>query len=180
MKKIMSLLVAMFSLGMNMVAVEPADAAKSYTIALTLIVEEAATNFALYDDEGNQDSAHGRKKCSDDNPIWLNPNPTSTSDIAKSMKVNKNTRVKVKSDSGRTVGIGTLSKVGWIKDREEQDEDEEIGYIIYGTCTYSQSIKVSKSAFYSIELSGTKTPVNPFDISFQDLMKKKWKLTLTV
>jgi hypothetical protein len=112
--------------------------------------------------------------------MWLNPDPVSTSDILKYQKIGNKSKIKVKNDSGKIVGIGTLSKVGWKKDRSEEDEDPEIGTVVYGTCTYSQSIKVTKSNFYSIEFSGTNTEIPAFDIALSDLIKKKWKLTLTI
>ena len=157
-----------------------AQSATSYTLNLTIIDEDAATNIALYNDDGDQSTKHGVKKCSDSKVIWLNPDPYDTSDILKYQKIGNKSKIKVKSDSGKIVGIGTLSKVSWKKDRSEEDDDPEIGTIVYGTCSYSQSIKVFKSNFYSIEFSGTNTEIPAFDISLADLIKKKWKLTLTI
>ena len=157
-----------------------AHSATTYTLNLTIIDEDATTNVALYDDAGDQSVSHGRKKCSDTKLMWLNPDPISTSDLIKYQKIGNKSKIKVKNDSGKIVGIGTLSVVGWIKDRVEEDEDPEIGTVVYGTCTYSQKIKVSKSNFYSIEFSGTNVEVPSFDIALSDLIKKKWKLTLTI
>lgn len=157
-----------------------ANSATNYTLNLTIIDEEASTNIALYSGEGDLNQSHGKKKCTGEKVFWINPNATSTNDLAKWTKIGNKTKVKVKNDSGKIVGIGTLSKVGWKKDREEIDEDPEIGLKVYGTCTYSQVIKVSKSNFYSIEFSGTNTVVPSFDISLSDLIKKKWNLTLTI
>jgi hypothetical protein len=167
-------------LAMGLGSTVPAQSATSYTLKLTIIDEDAATNVALYDDAGDQSTKHGVKKCSDSKLMWLNPDPVSTSDILKYQKIGNKSKIKVKNDSGKIVGIGTLSKVGWIKDRAEEDEDPEIGTIVYGTCTYSQKIKVFKSNFYSIEFSGTNTEIPAFDISLSELIKKKWKLTLTI
>jgi hypothetical protein len=167
-------------LAMGLGSTVPSQSATSYTLKLTIIDEDAATNVALYDDAGDQSTKHGVKKCSDSKLMWLNPDPVSTSDILKYQKIGNKSKIKVKNDSGKIVGIGTLSKVGWKKDRSEEDEDPEIGTVVYGTCTYSQSIKVTKSNFYSIEFSGTNTEIPAFDIALSDLIKKKWKLTLTI
>jgi hypothetical protein len=167
-------------LALAMASTVTAHSATSYTLTLTIIDEDATTNIRLYDDAGDQSTKHGVKKCSDSKVMWLNPYASSTSDLIKYQKIGNKSKIKVKNDSGKIVGIGTLSTVGWKKDREEIDEDPEIGTIVYGTCTYSQKIKVSKSNFYSIEFSGTNTEVPPFDIALTDLIKKKWKLTLTI
>ena len=157
-----------------------AYSATTYTLNLTIIDEDAFTNVGLYDDDGDQSVKHGIKNCSTSKAMWINPEPYNTSDIIKFQKIGNKSKIKVKSDTGKIVGIGTLSKVGWIKDRVEEDEDPEIGTIVYGTCTYSQAIKISKSNFYSIEFSGTNADVPSFDIAFTDLVKKKWKLTLKI
>lgn len=157
-----------------------AHSVTTYTLTLTIIDEDADTNIALYDDAGDQSAKHGIKKCSDSKVMWINPYASSTSDLIKYQKIGNKSKIKVKNDSGKIVGIGTLSTVGWKKDREEVDEDPEIGTIVYGTCIYSQKIKVSKSNFYSIEFSGTNTEIPSFDIALSDLIKKKWKLTLTI
>ena len=154
-------------------------AATTYTLKLTIIDEEGATNVGLYDDAGDQSVQHGKKECSEAKKMYINPDPTSTSDIVKYQKIGNTSKIKVKNDSGKIVGIGTLSKIGWKKDRVEND-DPEIGPIVYGTCSYSQKIKVSKSNFYSIEFSGTNVDVPSFDIALSDLIKKKWKLKLTI
>ena len=167
-------------LAFAMASTVTAHSATSYTLTLTIIDEDAATNIGLYDDTGDQSTKHGIKNCSDAKMSYINPNWSSTSDLIKYQKIGNKSKIKVKNDSGKIVGIGTLSTVGWKKDREEVDEDPEIGTIVYGTCIYSQKIKVSKSNFYSIEFSGTNTEIPSFDIALSDLIKKKWKLTLTI
>jgi hypothetical protein len=156
-----------------------ANSATTYTLNLTIIDEDAAKNVSLYDDDplGNQDVKHGIKVCSDPTSWYFNPDPNDIQ-ITKKQRIGTKTKIKVKSDTGRIVGIGTLSKVGWIKDREV--DEGEYGLIVYGTCTYTKAIKVSKSNFYSIEFSGTNLNVPAFDIAFTDLVKKKWKLTLKI
>lgn len=151
-----------------------AQSATTYTLNLTIIDEVAAKNVALTDNEGDQSIKHGIKECSDPKSIYFTPDLTG---IIKYQRIGTKTKIRVKSDTGRIVGIGTLSKVGWIKDREEETE---YGLFVYGTCTYSKAIKVSKSNFYSIEFSGTNLNVPAFDIAFTDLVKKKWKLTLKI
>jgi hypothetical protein len=180
MKRLKVALIAATALALGMVSTVSSHSAPSYTLNLTIVDEDATTNVALYDDEGDQSASHGRKKCSSAKLMWLNPDPISTSDIIRYQKIGNKSKIKVKNDSGKIVGIGTLSVVGWKEDRVEENEDPEIGTVVYGTCTYSQKIKVSKSNFYSIEFSGTNVEVPSFDIALSDLIKKKWKLTLTI
>ena len=165
---------------LNLMGVPAGNSASSYTINLTIIDEDAATNVALYDDDGDQSSAHGKKKCTDSKVLWLNPNPRTTSDIIKYQKIGNRTQIKIKNDSGKVVGLGTLSKVSWIKDREEIDDDPEIGLQVFGTCVYSQKIRVKSSDFYSIEFANSNSEITPYDISLSELKKKKFKLTLQV
>lgn len=169
-----------FSLFISQINIFQANAASRYKINLTIVDEDASTNVALYDDDGDQSSAHGKKKCANAKVMWLNQNAISTSDIIKYQKVGNKTQIKIKNDSGKVVGLGTLSKVGWIKDREEMDDDPDIGLVVYGTCTYSQVITVKASDFYSLEFANTNAKITPYDISASDLKKKKWKLTLQV
>jgi hypothetical protein len=179
MNRLKFVLIATTALALGMVGAVNSNSATTYTLKLTIIDEDAATNIAVYGDE-DQSVKGAIKNCSTAKEMWLNPNPQSTSDIIKFQKIGNKSKIKVKNDSGKIVGIGTLSKVGWIKDREELDDDSSSGIIVYGTCTYSQSIKVSKSNFYSIEFSGTNTDIPSFDVALTDLIKKKWKLTLTI
>jgi hypothetical protein len=153
------------------------SAATTYTINLTVLEEASALNIALYDDEG-QSISDGVKKCKSKEISWINHNATSKYDLVKSTKIGNQTKVKIKNDSSKIVGLGTLSTVIWRYDRSEVDDNPDIGTIVYGTCIYSQKIKVTLSDFYSIELVGVAT--EPFDISLADLKKKKWKLTLTI
>jgi hypothetical protein len=159
-----------------------AQSATTYTLNLTIIDKDAAKNVVLYDDDplGNQDIKHGIKVCSDPESWYFNPNLNKYDlEVIKDLnRITTTTKIKVKSDTGRIVGLGTLSKVGWIKDRET--DEGEGGLKVYGTCTYTKAIKVSKSNFYSIEFSGTNLNVPAFDIAFTDLVKKKWKLTLKI
>ena len=158
-----------------------ANSASTYTLNLTIIDKDADKAVTLYDDDplGNQDVKHGIKVCSDPESWYFNPNLNKyDTEVMKDLnRITTTTKIKVKSDTGRIVGLGTLSKVGWKKDREE---DGEYGLKVYGTCTYSKAIKVSKSNFYSIEFSGTNLKVPAFDIAFTDLVKMKWKLTLKI
>ena len=159
-----------------------AQSATTYTLNLMIIDKDADKAVSLYDDDplGNQDVKHGIKVCSDPESWYFKPNrDTYDTEIIKYLnRITTTTKIKVKSDTGRIVGLGSLSKVGWKKDREE--DDEQGGLVVYGTCTYSKAIKVSKSNFYSIEFSGTNLKVPAFDIAFTDLVKMKWKLTLKI
>jgi len=155
-----------------------AHSATTYTLTLTLIDKDAASKITLFDDEGDQSASHGRKTCSVAKLMWLNEDPSGLDDMVYYQKIGNKSKVRVKSDSGRIVGIGTLSRVDWKRDRVVVEP--EYGPIVYGTCIYSQKIKVSKSNFYSIEFSGTNVQVSTFDIALSDLIKKKWKLTLYI
>ena len=158
---------------------QQAQASGTYKINLTIVDEEAAKNVALYDDDGDQSTKHGLKKCASSKLLWLNSGASSTSDLIHYQKIGNNTQVKVLNDSGKVVGLGTLSKVNWIRDRA-QDEGSDIGTVVYGTCTYSQVITVKASDFYSISLPNANEEISPYDISLSDLKRKKFKLTMTV
>lgn len=181
MKKITSkskIWILAMSLVASFVTASQSEAATTYTINLRVIDSDSATNIALYDDSGDQSASHGVKECSDSKVMWINRNASRASDIMKFTKVGNRTKIKVKNDSGKVVGLGTLSKVSWLQDREEMDDDPEIGLVVFGTCIYSQKIKVKASDFYSIEISGL--DAEPFDVSLASLKKKKWNLTLTI
>ena len=160
-----------------LINVIPANAATTYKLNLTVIEEAAIGQIALYDDEGDQSAKHGLKECTSDKIFYVNSNATSTSDIAKLTKVGNRTQVKVKNDSGKVVGLGTLSKVKWTKTEAYEDDDPEIGYVVKGTCTYSAVITLKVSDFYSIEIPNMTTP---YDVSLADLKADKWKLILTI
>jgi hypothetical protein len=178
-KKISSVTLGI-ALAMNALTfIQPAQAAGTYKITLTVIDEDAAKNVALYDDDGDQSVKHGLRKCADSKVLWLKSGASSTSDLIHYQKIGNKTQVKILNDSGKVVGLGTLSKVGWVKDRAE-DGGEDIGNVVYGTCTYSQVITVKASDFYSISLPNANVEISPYDISLSDIKKKKFKLTLTL
>jgi hypothetical protein len=80
-------------LAMGLGSTVPAQSATSYTLKLTIIDEDAATNVALYDDAGDQSTKHGVKKCSDSKLMWLNPDQVSTSDILKYQKIGNKSKI---------------------------------------------------------------------------------------
>lgn len=141
----------------------PASAASTYT--LNLSVYESEEYMGLFSDE-NQTAAGGAKKCL--RGFFLGA-------TLKKMIVQKSSKVKIFNESAKVVGLGSLSKVTWKKAGTDFDADGE-EYPL-GNCIFSGQIKLKKADFYSIEIAGVD---EPFDIEFSDLVKKKWKLTLTI
>jgi hypothetical protein len=140
-----------------------AAAASTYT--LNLSVYESEGYMGLFSDE-DQTAAGGAKKCLRGFFLGLG--------LTK-MVVKKSSKVKIFNESGKVVGLGSLSTVTWKKAGTEVDSDGE-EYPV-GNCIFSGKIKLKKADFYSIEIAGVD---EPFDIEFSDLVKKKWKLTLTL
>ena len=77
-------------------------------------------------------------------------------------KIAKGDPIKFKNESGKTVGIGKLSKAFAI-------EDEGSFY-----CGYTATVTVGAAKFYSVTIDGREGP----DYSFAELKKKKWKVSL--
>jgi hypothetical protein len=140
-----------------------ATAASTYT--LNLSVYESEGYMGLFSDE-DQTAAGGAKKCLRGFFLGLG--------LTK-MVVKKSSKVKIFNESGKVVGLGSLSNVTWKKAGTEVDSDGE-EYPV-GNCIFSGKIKLKKADFYSIEIAGVD---EPFDTEFSDLVKKKWKLTLTL
>ena len=140
-----------------------AAAASTYT--LNLSVYESEGYMGLFSDE-DQTAAGGAKKCLRGFFLGLS--------LTK-MVVKKSSKVKIFNESGKVVGLGSLSNVTWKKAGTEVDSDGD-EYPV-GNCIFSGKIKLKKADFYSIEIAGVD---EPFDTEFSDLVKKKWKLTLTL
>ena len=140
-----------------------ASAASTYT--LNLSVYESEEYMGLFSDE-SQTAAGGAKKCL--RGFFLGA-------TLKKMIVKKSSKVKIFNESAKVVGLGSLSTVTWKKAGTDLDADGE-EYPV-GNCIFSGKIKLKKADFYSIEIDGVD---EPFDIEFSDLVKKKWKLTLTI
>jgi hypothetical protein len=109
-------------------------------------------------------------------------------------------RVKVTSASGATAGLGNLNSVlasnirwevsientaDWDSDVDypyENEEDDptysEGGYeyvFFTANCVYSGNVTLIKSNAYTIYIDGARGP----EYSYAELVKKKWKVTLT-
>jgi hypothetical protein len=147
-------------------AVNPTTASAASTYTLNLSVYESDGLLGLFSDE-SQTAAAGAKKC-------LRGFYFSGASINK-MIVTKSSKVKVLNESSKMVGLGTLSTLTWKKAGTDVDSDG-VEYPV-GNCIFSAKIKLKKSDFYSIQITGVD---ETFDISHSDLVKKKWKLTLTI
>ena len=143
--------------------VNPPTVSAASTYTLNLSVYESEGYMGLFSDEA-QTAAGGAKKCLRG---FFSGFPV------KKMTISKSSKVKVFNESGKVVGLGSLSNVTWKKTGVDLDADGE-EYPI-GNCTFTGKIKVKKADFYSISITGVD---EPFDVEFSDLVKKKWKLTL--
>jgi hypothetical protein len=143
----------------------PTTSSAASTYTLNLSAYEAEGFIGLFSDEV-QTPAGGAKKCLRG---FFGGFPLTKMIITKSSKV------KVFNESGKVVGLGSLSTVSWKKTGVDFDADGE-EYPV-GNCIFSGKIKVKKADFYSISIAGVD---EPFDVEFSDLVKKKWKLTLTL
>ena len=138
-----------------------ASAASTYT--LNLSVYESEGFMGLFSDE-NQTPAGGAKKCLRG---FFSGYPM------KKMTILKSSKVKVLNESGKVVGLGTLSGVTWKKAATDLDADG-VEYPL-GNCIFSTKLKVKKADFYSIQITGLD---EAYDVSFSELGADKWKLTL--
>ncbi len=176
--KIFLVAIMMSVLG-NLIFPQSANASKTYNLKLTVIEKNTEGKQGIYDGDGDLlDRRNGIKVCSDSKRIV----DVSDSGILYS-KINLGTKVRIIDGSGKLLTIASLRKVDWIQtgtprysftDREKGVEVNTVD----GTCTFSQSIKLPKSSFYSFQLSGVDGSFPTFDYSAKDLSKMKWKLTL--
>lgn len=140
-----------------------ASAASTYTLSLT--VYESEGYMGLFSDE-SQTPAGGAKKCLRG---FFSGYPM------EKMTITKSSKVKVVNESGKVVGLGSLSTLVWKKAGTDLDADG-VEYPL-GNCIFSTKIKLKKADFYSIQITGLS---GGYDISFSDLVADKWKLTLTL
>lgn len=141
------------------------NAAAAATYTLNLSVYEPEGYLGLFSDE-SQTPARGAIKCLRG---FFGGYPI------KKMIVTKSSKVKVFNESGKVVGLGSLSTVTWKKVGTDLNADGK-EYPL-GNCIFSAKIKVKKADFYSISITGVD---EPYDAEFSDLVKNKWKLTLTI
>jgi len=146
-------------------AVNAPTASASATYTLNLSVYESEGFIGLFSDEPAT-PAYGAKKCLRG---FFGGYPL------KKMSINKSSKVKVFNESGKVVGLGSLQKVTWKKAGVDLDADG-LEYPL-GNCTFTGKIKVKKADFYSISVAGVD---ETYDVAFSDLVKQKWKLTLTL
>ncbi len=161
-----------------------ANAATTYSLNLTLVNKASAASMALYESDQPLTSAYALQKCGSPSMIWLFNssggfgNSSESTNSAKNY-FGKDTKIRIKNDAGKIVGIGTLTKVGWKTDHEEIDSEDGTRVWV-GNCTYSTTIKIASSNFYSIEFSGKGSNVAAYDVSLSELKKQKWKITLSI
>lgn len=139
-----------------------ASAASTYTLSLT--VYESEGYMGLFSDE-SQTPAGGAKKCLRG---FFSGYPM------KKMTFTKSSKVKVVNESGKVVGLGSLSTLVWKKAGTDLDADG-FEYPL-GNCIFSTKIKLKKADFYSIQIGGIN---EAYDVAFSELVADKWKLTLT-
>lgn len=89
--------------------------------------------------------------------------------IINDYDIMRGSKVKLVNESGKTVGLGTFTKVF-------------ISYVDGGYggkdpyCGYRAKFKVQKAKFYSLTIDGRRGP----EYSFAELRKKKWKIVLSL
>jgi len=133
-----------------------AQAATAYKLKITVTESDAIKKIARFNGETVKDV------CGQKNFTFLNK--SFTGQVAK---VTTTTRVRVKNESGKLIGTGTLSSIVW-------ETDYSSGNLIQGTCRFSTTLTVKPAQFYTIELIG----LSSFDFSLADLKSSKWKVSI--
>jgi hypothetical protein len=132
------------------------QAATSYKLNLVVTETEAIDRIARFNGETT------KAVCGKKNFTFLNGNFT-----GQAAKVNTSTRVRVKNESGKLIGTGSLSSILW-------KTDYASGNLIQGTCSFSTTLTVKSAQFYTIELIG----LSSYDFSLTELKASKWKVSI--
>jgi hypothetical protein len=133
-----------------------AHAATSYKLKLIVAETEAINQIARFNGKTAKDV------CGQKNFTFLNGSFT-----GQTAKVNTTTRVRVKNESGKLIGTGTLSSILW-------ETDYTSGNLIQGSCRFTTTLTVKPAQFYTIELIG----LSSYDFSMTELKASKWKVSI--
>ena len=182
MKKLRVLTALLIAVSVNFGLIVNANSATTYTLKLTVIEESIDGIEKIYFTDGTPlNISSGIDNCSPPNRYagWSDENRK-----AIYAKIGKTTKVKVLNESKKLLTLATLSKVSWLypgppEYAYTQDDGVKVNKV-YGTCAFSQNIKLGKSKFYTLEFSGLKGEFPTFDFSFAELVKKKWAITIWV
>ena len=151
-----SLLIISLLTAAQLFGVTNAHAAATYTVQIT------ANELATVGNVSRYNGATVKDVCGSPNYLYLTP-----SFDEYPAKVSTATRVRVKNESGKIIGTGSLSSIVWITKYAS-------GNLIQGSCKFTGKIKVKSAQFYSIELVGLQT----YDFSASELKAKKWKVNI--
>jgi hypothetical protein len=169
----------LLAVSLNIGSMMNANSAATYTLKLTFIEKSLEGVEKIYVGESPSGYLSGIEHCSLPNRYVGWSDSTSKAIYAK---IGKTTKIKVLNESKRLLALATLSKVDWLYPGPLEymytGDDGVVVNAIYGNCAFSQSIKLGKSKFYTLEFSGLKGEFPTFDYSFAELVKKKWTIII--
>lgn len=149
-KKLIVAIVLLFS---QIIGSTYSQAASTYKLTVVVVELEAVKQIARFN------GATVKDVCGQKQVEFLNKSFT-----GQNAKVTSFTRIRVKNESGKIIGTGSLSKILWA-------EDYASGNLIQGTCLFTTTITVKAAEYYTVELVGLES----YDFSIADLKKTKWK-----
>jgi hypothetical protein len=149
-KKLVVVVVLLFS---QILGLSHSQAASTYKLEVVVVELEAVKQIARFN------GATVKEVCGQKKVTFLNKSFT-----GQDAKVTSFTRIRVKNESGKIIGTGSLSKILWA-------EDYASGNLIQGTCLFTTIITVKAAEYYTVELVG----LDSYDFSLADLKKTKWK-----
>lgn len=133
-----------------------AQAASTYKLKISVSEMEASKQIARFNGASVKDVCGARKV------TFLNK-----SFRGQDAKVTAFTKVRVKNESGKIIGTGTLSKIVWVTDYTS-------GNLIQGSCQFTATVTVKSAEFYTVELVGLES----YDFSLKELKDQKWKVAI--